>query len=374
MVGRSLAFRLASMRRISCLDWRTYGEYDRDSVETAPLLFDLGKQKPTTRQIADLVKAGGVEALTEALRRADAARYQEVRCRSALNPVKGMPFEWTLNPYRGCTHACHYCYARRYHTQFELGSDDEFASMIFVKTNFVEVLRRELAKPSWTHDYVAVGTATDCYQPIEGHYKLTRGALEALAEFSNPVGVITKGPMIVRDRDVLSDLSARASCTVYISVPCVDDDVWPALEPGTAPPLQRLRAVRQLSDAGIRTGVLMNPIVPGISSKPALIERTMKAIADHGAAFVGCNVMFLEGGTRDHFLRWLSQEFPHLVDGYQRLYSRKYAPSDYRKDVFTLVEDLRKKYGIGLRDRTHEHARGEEAPRVHEQAMLGWRD
>src|SRR5688500_7459050 len=132
------------------------------AMEIAPLLFDLGKPKPTTRQIADLVRDGGADALTEAVRRADAARYQEVRCRSALNPVKGMPFEWTLNPYRGCTHACHYCYARRYHNQFELGADDEFASVIFVKTNFVDVLRRELQKPSWQNEYIAVGTATDC--------------------------------------------------------------------------------------------------------------------------------------------------------------------------------------------------------------------
>ena len=343
-------------------------------MEIAPLLFDLGRPKPTTRQIADLVKAGGADALTEALQRADAARYQEVRCRSAFNAVKGMPFEWTLNPYRGCTHACHYCYARRYHTQFELGSDDEFASMIFVKTNFVEVLRRELRKPSWKCEYVAVGTATDCYQPIEGHYKLTRGTLEALAEFGNPAGVITKGPMIVRDRDVLSDLSSRAGCTVYISVPCVDDDVWQALEPGTAPPLQRLRAVRQLVDAGIRTGVLMNPIVPGISSKPSLIERTMKAIADHGAMFVGCNVMFLEGGTRDHFLRWVATEFPHLVEGYRDLYARKYAPSAYRKEVFTVFETMRNKYGIGQRERKHERVRTEEVPLIHEQAMLTWKE
>lgn len=342
-------------------------------MEIAPLLFDLGTPKPTTRQVADLVKAGGADALTEALRRADAARYQEVRCRSALNAVKGMPFDWTLNPYRGCTHACHYCYARRYHTQFELGSDDEFASVIFVKTNLVEVLRRELQKPSWQGDYVAVGTATDCYQPIEGHYKLTRKALETLAEFRNPAGVITKGPMVVRDKDVLADLSARGGCTVYISVPCIDDEVWRALEPGTAPPLKRLRAVRELADAGIRVGVLMNPIVPGISSRPSLIEKTMKAIADHGAAFVGCNVMFLEGGTRDHFLRWLSSEFPHLVDGYRELYARKYAPSTYRKEVFAVFDEMRKKYGIGKREKKNEHEREElAAPRAHEQAMLQW--
>src|SRR5688572_2945831 len=179
-------------------------------MESSPLLFDLGKPKPTTREIADLVRAGGADALTEAVRRADAAKYQEVRCRSALNPVRGMPFEWTLNPYRGCTHGCHYCYARRYHSQFELGASDEFASVIFVKINFVEVLRRELRRPSWRGEYVAVGTATDCYQPIEGHYKLTRQTLEALCDAGNPAGIVTKGPMIVRDRDVLADLSKRA--------------------------------------------------------------------------------------------------------------------------------------------------------------------
>jgi DNA repair photolyase len=320
-------------------------------MDTAPLLFDLGKPKPTTRQFADLVKAGGADAaLSDALRRADAARYQEVTCRSALNPVKGMPFEWTLNPYRGCTHGCHYCYARRYQTQFELGSDDEFASIIFVKTNLVEVLRRELRRPSWAGEYVAVGTATDCYQPIEGHYKLTRRSLEAFRDFNNPVGVVTKGPMIVRDKDVLTDLTNGPGCTVYISVPTVDEDAWRLLEPGTAAPLQRLRAVRELADAGIRAGVLMNPIVPGITSKPALMERTMKAIADHGARFVGCNVMFLDGGTRDHFMRWLSQEFPHMVEGYEQLYASKYAPGAYRKEVQEVLTMLRTKYGVSGRE------------------------
>ena len=292
-------------------------------METAPLLFDLGRRRPTTRQVADAIRTGGTEALTEAMRRADAATYQEVTCRSALNRVQGMPFTWTLNPYRGCTHGCHYCYARRYHTQFELGADDEFASVIFVKTNFVTVLRRELAKPSWSSEQVAVGTATDCYQPIEGHYRITRETLAVLAEYRNPTSIVTKGPMIVRDKDVLQELTQRTECTVCISVPCVDEDVWRALEPGTAPPLKRLRAVRELVDAGIHAGVLMNPIVPGISSKPALIEATVRAIADHGAQFIGSNVMYLQDGTRDHFMRWLHEHHPGLVDGYTRLYAKK---------------------------------------------------
>src|SRR3982750_1898887 len=181
-----------------------------------PLLFDLGPRKPTTRDVARTVKEGGAAALTEAERRADRATYQEVTCRSALNRVKGMPFDWTLNPYRGCTHGCHYCYARRYHVQFELNADDEFASVILVKKNFVEVLARELARPSWQREYVAVGTATDCYQPIEGHYKLTRGALRALLRARNPIGIVTKGPMVVRDRDLLIELSRAAPCTVHM--------------------------------------------------------------------------------------------------------------------------------------------------------------
>jgi DNA repair photolyase len=342
-------------------------------MEIAPLLFDLGKQHPTTRQFADLVKASGADAaLSDSLRRADAARYQEVRCRSALNPVKGMPFEWTLNPYRGCTHGCHYCYARRYQTQFELGADDEFASIIFVKTNLVEVLRRELARPSWEGEYVAVGTATDCYQPIEGHYKLTRRSLEAFLDFNNPVGVVTKGPMIVRDKDVLADLARGPGCSVYISVPTVDEDAWRMLEPGTAPPVQRLRAVRELVDAGVRAGVLMNPIVPGITSKPAMLERTVKTIAEHGARFIGCNVMFLEGGTRDHFMRWLQQEFPHMVEGYRQLYASKYAPAAYRKDVQEVLTRLRRKYGVNRRDEDEEE---DEKPvtREAEQQMLDWK-
>jgi len=318
-------------------------------MEVAPLLFDLGRSKPTTRQIADAIREGGTGALTDATRRADAATYQEVSCRSALNRVQGMPFEWTLNPYRGCTHGCHYCYARRYHTQFELGADDEFASVIFVKTNFVTVLTRELKKPSWSGSLVALGTATDCYQPIEGFYKLTRGTLEALCDARNPTSVVTKGPMIVRDKDILKELSSRTDCTVCISVPCIDEDVWTQLEPGTAPPLKRLRAVRELVDAGIHAGVLMNPIVPGISSKPALIEATVKAIADHGAKFIGCNVMYLQDGTRDHFMRWLADNYPKMVQGYERLYARKYPPDEYREEVKRIVGAMKARYGVGER-------------------------
>jgi DNA repair photolyase len=317
-----------------------------DSGNTFPLLFDLGARKPSTRDVADTVKRGGTEALTSAQQRADQARYLEVTCRSALNRVQGMPFEWTLNPYRGCTHGCHYCFARRYHVQFEMNADDEFASVILVKRNVVDVLRRELDRPSWARELVAFGTATDPYQPIEGHYRLTRGCLEAFTSGRTPVGLVTKGPMIVRDRDVLLDVTGAGGCTVHMSVPTVDEDAWRLLEPGTAHPIQRLRAVRELVDAGINAGVLMAPIVPGFSSSRAKLERTVKTIADHGARFVGCNVMHLEEGTRSHFMKFLAQEFPSMLPRYERLYERKYAPTAYRKEVQAMVRTLQNRYGL----------------------------
>jgi DNA repair photolyase len=344
-------------------------------MSSYPALFDLGNAKPTTRQIADLVKQGGTAALTEAERRADEARYQEVTCRSALNRVKGMPFEWTLNPYRGCTHGCHYCFARRYHVQFEMNADDEFASVILVKRNFVEVLRRELDRSSWTREQVALGTATDPYQPIEGHYRLTRQSIEALARARTPMGLVTKGPMVVRDRDVLLDLARSAPCTVYMSVPTVDEDAWRTLEPGTAHPLQRLRAVRELVDAGVNAGVLMAPIVPGFSSSRAKMEATVKAIADHGARFLGCNVMYLQDGTRSHFMNFIDREFPSMTPRFEQLYAKKYPPDKYRNEVRAMVRVLQERYGLGSREEAS-HDAGAEAEQTGkpepEQAGFAW--
>src|SRR3954469_25318845 len=301
-------------------------------------LFELGRRKPTSRDIALAVKTGGTDALTGADLRADEARYQEITCKSSLNRVKGMPFfNWTLNAYRGCTHGCHYCFARRYHEQFEMNAGDEFASVILVKVNIADVLARELDRPSWKREKVAVGTATDPYQPIEGHYKLTRRSFEVLARGRTPVSVITKGPMIVRDRDVLLDVTRAAGCTVYMSVPTVDEDAWRTLEPGVAHPLQRLRAVRELVDAGIHAGVLMAPIVPGFTSSRSKVEATIKAIADHGARFVGAAVMRLEDGTRDHFLKFIEEHFPSMLPRLTRLYGRKEAPKAYRDEVHAMV-------------------------------------
>ena len=346
-------------------------------------LFDLGPQplqRPTTRDIARTVKAGGTAALTNAERRADDARYQEVACRSALNRVEGMPFRWTLNPYRGCTHGCHYCFARRYHTQFEMNVDDEFATVILIKHNIVDVLERELDKPGWQRELVAVGTATDPYQPIEGQRKLTRRSIQAFTHARTPIGIVTKGPMVVRDIDVLLEHAAAARCTVHMSVPTSDEEAWSILEPGTAHPLQRLRAVRQLVDAGVNAGVLMAPIVPGFSSSRTKVEQTVKAIAEHGARFVGYNVMHLEDGTRSHFMAFLEREFPTLLPRYEKLYVRKNPPEAYRKEVQGMVRALQERYGLASRadaSRSSDSSTGSESARnTHgepEQAAFAWR-
>lgn len=328
-------------------------------MATHPLLFDLGTS-PTTRDIAKLVKDGGVAALPDARRRGDAATYQEVRCRSALNRVKGKAYmQWSLNPYRGCTHGCHYCFARRYHSHLELDGGDQFASVIFVKTNFVEVLRRELDRPSWKKESVGFGTATDPYQPIEGTYKISRGVLEALRDFSSPVGIVTKGPMIVRDIDVLQDLSTRTTCRVHMSIPTVDEDAWDRLEPGVAHPSQRLRAVREMVDAGIDCGVLMAPIVPGFSTQPRKIEATIKAIADTGATSIGAMVMHMDGGTKEHFMALLRREYPDLVPMYDELYASRYVKKDYEQRVQEVVSLMRQRYGVAGRRTKRARVMGE---------------
>ena len=342
----------------------------------APTLFDLSPRQPTARQVADLIRADRAgdpsrpPALPAAVRRADDARYQEVTCRTALNRVRGMPFEWTLNPYRGCTHGCHYCFARRYHPHLALGAGDEFASIILVKVNFVDVLRRELGRSGGRRELIGFGTATDPYQPIEGRYRLSRRVFEALVENPAPVGLITKGPMVVRDVDVLRDLSERTACTVHMSVPTVDEDAWAALEPGAAHPLQRLRAVRELTDAGIEAGVLVAPIVPGLTSHPARIERTIKAIADHGARFCGAVVLHLDEGTREHFLRFLDRGFPELAPRIDRLYAGKYAPRRYREQVHRMLELVRRRHRLPARRAAPREEAPREPPRAPRQSRL----
>jgi DNA repair photolyase len=308
-------------------------------------LFEEITPAPTLREVADVLRDEGIEGLTDSIQRADAARYQEVRSRSALCATKGMPFQWALNPYRGCTHACEYCYARKYQRHLELDAGDDFSTVIFVKRDLARVLARELAAPRWRRELVAVGTATDPYQPIEGRYRITRDCLQVLTESGTPFSIVTKGPMIVRDRDVLAAASRGAGAQVFMSVPSVDEEAWRQLEPGTAHPAQRLRALRLLADAGIETGVLMMPLVPGLTTSRASIERTMTAIAELGLRVVGANVARLDRGVKEHFYAFLNQQHPELREGYRRLYAGTHARADYVNEVKAVVRDVRREIG-----------------------------
>ena len=245
--------------------------------------------------------------------------YEEIEARSAINRVMGMPFKWSLNPYKGCVHGCHYCYARRYHNFLDLDAS-EFESVIFIKANLPHVLRQELRRTSWVGDEVAIGSATDPYQPIEGRYQLTRKCLQAFADHSNPVALITKGTLIVRDVDVLSDLADRGGCTVCFSITTLDHERWPQLEPGTPPPGQRLRAMQKLVDSGVRAGVLLSPVIPGITDDLANLEAVVRSAADHGAQFLGTRILYLQPGTREHFRSFLKSEYPTLLAEYRRLF------------------------------------------------------
>ena len=280
------------------------------------------------------------------------AEYREEPCRSALNRVQGMSFKWSLNPYTGCAHQCTFCFVRAFEKRADRPSDDRYGASIRVKTNLVEILRRELARKSWQHENVVIGTATDPYQPAEGRFRLTRRSIEALAAAHNPLSIITRGPLIVRDVDVLVDAARRASVSVTFSVPTLDHDIWRCTEPGTAPPRQRLRALTTLVDAGIEASVGMAPILPGISDRPELLEDVVKAARDAGATAIWTNVLYLKPGTREHFLEKLARDWLELVPRYEWLYAgRAYVAKADAEPIRREVAELRDRFEIGDRRR-----------------------
>jgi DNA repair photolyase len=278
------------------------------------------------------------------------AEYREEPCRSALNRVRGMPFAWSLNPYMGCAHRCTFCYVRAFEARADRPWDDRYGSSIRVKTNVAEVLRRELARPSWEPDAVAVGAATDPYQPAEGRYRLTRACIEAFAEAANPFSIITRGPLIVRDVDVLTEAARRARVSVTFSVPTLDDEIWRRTEPGTSPPRQRLRALSRLVEAGVSASVGMAPILPGLSDRPELLADVVREARAAGATGIWANLLYLRPGTREHFLAALDRDWPELLPEYERLYRRgAYLPRRETDPVRERVRLLARSHGI--RDR-----------------------
>lgn len=277
--------------------------------------------------------------------------YQTVSCRSALNRVRGrFPFNWSLNPYNACSHRCAFCYARAYAQRADKPSDERYGQVIGVKLNIAAVLERELARSSWREEPINVGTATDAYQPAEGHYRLSRACLERLVARSNPFSITTRGPLIVRDIDLLVEASRRAAVSVAFSVPTLDERIWRATEPGTAPPRQRLRALGLLIEAGVKSGVFVAPVLPGLSDRPELLEQVVVAARQVGAAFVWMEMLHLKPGSREHFLAMLGEYFPEQLPLYQRLYARRaYLPASAGAPVRAELAELRRRHGIADR-------------------------
>ncbi len=278
--------------------------------------------------------------------------YLEVQCKSALNPVKGMGFGWSLNPYTGCEHRCAFCYVRAYELRADRPFDDRYGRTVRVKANVAGVLRSELSRRSWRKETVVIGAATDPYQPAEGRYRLTRQCLQVLRDFSNPAGMITRGPMIVRDIDVLSDLARRASLHITFSIPTIDDDIWRRTEPGTAHPKQRLPAIEKLVAAGIDVGVGMAPILPGLTDRSDRLEAVVKAARAAGATGLWAGMLHLRDGTREHFMSVLGRHWPELVPRYERAYrERAYLPAAFGEQTMKEVARLRAAHGVADRRR-----------------------
>jgi DNA repair photolyase len=270
--------------------------------------------------------------------------YTEILCKSALNRVQGMPFKWSLNPYVGCVHSCHYCYARAFYARAGHGDGGrDFETQILVKVNLPEVLQRELNRPSWGGEQVALGTSTDAYQPAEGRYRLTRRVLEALLERDNPLGMVTKSPLVLRDLDVLAKLARVAKVRVFFTVTTLDTGLWRTLEPGTANPLKRLQVMRLLNEAGVPSGVLLAPILPGLTDS---IEAVASAAAEHRAAFFGAAALRLMPVVREHYLGFVQATFPALLPRYQRAYPGTNAPPGYQAALDARVDRIRARYGF----------------------------
>ena len=278
--------------------------------------------------------------------------YLEVQCKSALNPVKGMMFNWSLNPYMGCEHRCAFCYVRGFELRADRPSDDRYGRAVRVKINVAAVLRSELSRRSWRKETVVIGAATDPYQPAEGRYKLTRQCLMAMRDFCNPAAMITRGPMIVRDIDVLAELARRANLHITFSIPTIDDEIWRRTEPGTAHPRQRLRAIEKLVTAGIDVGVGMAPILPGLTDRPDGIEAVIKAARAAGATGLWAGMLNLRPGTKEHFMSVLGKHWPELVPRYEQAYgSRAYLPPALGEPAMKTVKRLRSLYEVSDRRR-----------------------
>ncbi len=263
----------------------------------------------------------------------------ESPAKSILNRVTGMPFGWSINPYRGCYHQCVFCYARKTHWFLDDDGVDRWGSRIYVKTNAPAVLRTELARKSWKHESVAIGTVTDPYQPLEGKYALTRGILHALRDYDTPAAIITRSPLVVRDIDVLQSLAKRSGVSVAISIATMKPQLAREIEPTVAPPQQRLRAVEMLARAGIEVRVALAPVLPQITDDAQNIDTVVAAARAAGAHGVWHNALYLHEVTRDAFFKYLKTKRPYLLADYATTYRGKYAPRELHDRIDARVHE-----------------------------------
>jgi len=268
--------------------------------------------------------------------------FIETEAKSIINRVPGgaLPFDWTINPYRGCSHACVYCFARPTHTYLDMNAGRDFENKIVVKVNASEVLRRELAAKRWKGEHIAMGTGTDPYQRAEGRYRLMRGIIEALIDHRNPFSILTKGTLILRDLDLLQRAGEVAPVSAAFSIGTLDERVWRETEPGTPHPKARMEAVRTLTEAGIPTGILMAPILPGLSDAPEQLRAVVEAAIEAGATHVSPILLHLRPGVREEFLPWLETEHPDLVERYLEMYRQPYGPKAMREALGRQVSSL----------------------------------
>ena len=272
-------------------------------------------------------------------------RFHEVRTKSALNRVperSRMPFRWTINPYRGCTHACSFCFARPTHSYLGLNAREDFEREIVVKVNVPEVLRTELSRASWKREHVALGTNTDPYQWVEGRYRLMRGIWEAMREHANPCSVLTKSPLLLRDLDLMKQIAAVTDFTANLSIPTLEEKAWRATEPHTPNPRARIEAVAELARAGIPVGVLIAPLMPGVNDDPRQVQQIVDAVAEAGASSIGGIALHLRDEVREIWFDWLREHRPDLIPRYESLYQRgAYVSQRERERIAALVKPRR---------------------------------
>jgi len=277
--------------------------------------------------------------------------FYEVHAKSIVSEVpkaSRMPFRYTINPYRGCSHACRYCFARNTHTYLDLDAGRDFDTKVVVKVNAPELLRAKLASPRWSGEHIAMGTNVDCYQRAEGRYQLMRGIIAALRDAANPFSILTKGTLILRDLDLLLSAAEVTDVGLNVSAAFVDKSLWRAIEPGTPSPERRLEACATLNDNGLRCGVLMGPVVPYLSDSPAQLAAAVRQAAAAGAPHVTPIVLHLRPGAREWFMRWLRETHPDLVPRYAELYGPSaYARKDYQSRIAAQVHDLAERFGVG---------------------------